>query len=182
MSLAEVMFYLISTVTVVSALAMIIFPHPVQSALSLVLSMIGLAGLFYGLEAYFVAAAQLVVYAGAVMVLFVMILMLTSKSIVTGQSFSLLKGLRVSHLKKISLVGLFLGILLSAVLSLKDVKVQDQEWMEGGSLNATKELSLILFKDYIFAFETISLVLLMVIVGVIALAKNSASLPQKEER
>ncbi|MDB4327881.1 NADH-quinone oxidoreductase subunit J, partial [Akkermansiaceae bacterium] len=71
-----IIFYLFSILAVVGAVLLVLFRNPVSSALSMVLSFVGMAGLFIGLNAYFVGIIQILVYAGAIMVLFIFIIML----------------------------------------------------------------------------------------------------------
>ena len=69
-------FFLFAAVAVVSAVLMVLFRNPIYSALSLVTTFFALAGLFVLLNAYFLAAVQVIVYAGAIMVLFLFVIML----------------------------------------------------------------------------------------------------------
>ena len=69
-------FYLFAFLAVAGGILLVAFRNPVSSALSMVLSFVGLAGLFIGLNAYFVGIVQILVYAGAIMVLFIFIIML----------------------------------------------------------------------------------------------------------
>ncbi|MEN8695252.1 MAG: NADH-quinone oxidoreductase subunit J [Akkermansiaceae bacterium] len=80
-------FYLFSALAVIGAILLISFRNPVSSALSMVLSFVGMAGLFIGLNAYFVGIVQILVYAGAIMVLFVFIIMLLDLSEETKAKF-----------------------------------------------------------------------------------------------
>src|SRR5215216_6149494 len=70
------LFYLFAALTLIFGVAVVVNRNPVASALSLVVSFLGLAALFVGLDAYFIAVIQVLVYAGAVMVLFLFIIML----------------------------------------------------------------------------------------------------------
>src|SRR5476649_2624397 len=74
--MSSILFCLFATLTLVFAIAVVANRNPVASALSLVVSFLGLAALFVGLDAYFIAVIQVLVYAGAVMVLFLFIIML----------------------------------------------------------------------------------------------------------
>ena len=80
-------FYLFSALAVIGAILLISFRNPVSSALSMVLSFVGMAGLFIGLNAYFVGIVQILVYAGAIMVLFVFIIMLLDLNTETKTKF-----------------------------------------------------------------------------------------------
>jgi len=70
------LFYFFSFLAVLGGIFLVAFRNPVSSALSMVLSFVGLAGLFIGLNAFFVGIVQILVYAGAIMVLFIFIIML----------------------------------------------------------------------------------------------------------
>lgn len=70
------LFWILSLLMLVGALLVVVLPNPVASAMSMVVSFIGLAGLFIGLNAYFAGVIQIMVYAGAIMVLFIFIIML----------------------------------------------------------------------------------------------------------
>jgi NADH-quinone oxidoreductase subunit J len=74
--MSPILFYIFAALTLVFAVAVVANRNPVASALSLVVSFLGLAALFVGLDAYFIAVIQVLVYAGAVMVLFLFIIML----------------------------------------------------------------------------------------------------------
>src|SRR5882672_1137481 len=74
--MSPILFYLFAALTLVFAVAVVANRNPVASALCLVVSFLGLAALFVGLDAYFIAVIQVLVYAGAVMVLFLFIIML----------------------------------------------------------------------------------------------------------
>src|SRR5688572_19672098 len=70
------LFYIFAAITLLFGIGVVVCRNPVASALSLVMSFVGLAALFLGLDAYFIAVIQILVYAGAVMVLFLFIIML----------------------------------------------------------------------------------------------------------
>lgn len=76
MSVDAILFWFLALVVLVSGLSVILMTNPVYSALCLVMTMVGVSAIFVTLNAYFLAGVQLIVYAGAVMVLFVMVLML----------------------------------------------------------------------------------------------------------
>src|SRR3954454_3994374 len=74
--MSPILFYFFAALTLIFGVAVVANRNPVASALSLVVSLLGLAALFVGLDAYFIAVIQVLVYAGAVMVLFLFIIML----------------------------------------------------------------------------------------------------------
>ena len=147
--------------------------HPVHSALFLVLTFLGLAMFFLQLHAPFLAAVQVIVYAGAIMVLFVFVIMLL------GEDKPL-----PSEQKLRAQWPLILGVLAAAMASVgyltsrapsenvaspQMVRTIGSEDVLFGSVKA---LGNTLFTNYLFAFEATSVVLLIAMVGVVVLAKK----------
>ena len=165
----DFLFYILATVSIFCGLGVVMAQNPIYSAFSLALAMIGVAGIFVTLDAYFIAGVQLIVYAGAVMVLFVMVLMLFD---LKHEMKTYSKGLISNGLKLVS-SGLLLGMLLTFIYytfatepSFKPT-VQDA----GHSMLATKALATSLFTTYLFAFEAIGALLLMIAVGAVTLSR-----------
>jgi NADH-quinone oxidoreductase subunit J len=139
--------------------------NPIHSALYLALTMIGLAGVFFQLGAQFIAGVQMIVYAGAVMVLFVMVLMLFD---LKTELRAFTRGLFSGFLKIFSaaiLVGFALGAATNSVGILSEPPHATM------TNNATKDLSILLFTKYIYAFEALGILLLVVAVGVVAVSR-----------
>jgi NADH-quinone oxidoreductase subunit J len=161
-------FYAFAFVAIVSAVGVIAARHPVYSALLLVLNFFCLAAFYILLQAEFLAAIQVIVYAGAIMVLFVFVIMFLSparEADIMGQ----MRGLR---LLAVPLVLLFLGeaLFVAASGTLGSSGSTAQATSEyGGSVQA---IGHVLFTDYIFPFEVTSLLLLVAMVGAIVLAKR----------
>lgn len=167
-------FIAFSTIAILGSLMVILQKTPVSSAFSLVLVFFSFSGLYALLGAHFIAALQILVYTGAIMVLFVFVIMLL------GQDE------KVSDLKESSLLfkGIaslgalgFLSVLLEAVISGKDISGKgiytDEKIAEmGGNLKSVAE---ILFKDYVFHFELVSFIILGAVVATVALAKRKNS-------
>lgn len=169
MDFSAVLFYLISTMICLSALAVVLNPSLVYSALSLVVTMIGLSFIFFLLQAYFIAGVQLVVYAGAVMVLFVMVLMLFNlkdeKKVLSEVGF-------FQKFSVVLVVGIFGGIMVGAVSKVSELSsLFSVEASAQASEIAIKDLSHALFSEYILAFEVLGLMLLLVAVGVVAISR-----------
>jgi NADH-quinone oxidoreductase subunit J len=158
-------FYSMALFLVFFAFKMISAANPIHSALYLALTMIGLAGVFFQLDAQFIAGVQLIVYAGAVMVLFVMVLMLFDLK-TELRAFS--KGL-VSGFLKIFSAAILAGFALGAASN--SVGVLEEKPPKALSANVTKELSILLYTKYLFAFEVLGILLLVVAVGVVALSR-----------
>ena len=101
-------FYLFALLAVVGGILLVALRNPVSSALSMVLSFVGLAGLFIGLNAYFVGIVQILVYAGAIMVLFIFIIMLldlNNEQPVKFKSSSVLAGVIIPLLLVAQVIG-----------------------------------------------------------------------------
>src|SRR5256884_4175590 len=85
-------FYVLAALAVIGALSLILQKHPIHSALSLIVVMVALAGLFLLMGAEFVAAVQIIVYGGAIMVLFVFVIMLLNAGVEEHTSLSKMAG------------------------------------------------------------------------------------------
>lgn len=169
MSADAFLFWFLSVVMVTSGLAVVLFNHPIYSALSLVMTMVGVAAIFVTLGAYFIAGVQLIVYAGAVMVLFVMVLMLFDLK-TESQTFT--RGKITGTVKLIS-VGLLLGIIVTTIISaggmLSEPPAQEVAQLPADS---SKALGVLLFTKHIFGFEALGVLLLVIAIGVVALARS----------
>jgi NADH-quinone oxidoreductase subunit J len=161
-----ILFYLFAGLMLACALLVVANPfsrNPVTSAMFLVLTIISLAGLFVLLHAFFLAAVQVLVYAGAVMVLFLFVIMLLNLKEEERrkiESFGLVAGL-VS-------VGAIAALLVKSLLATKPGAGLPAPTVVGD----TATLGAMLFKDYLLPFELVSLLLLVAIVGVILLSKK----------
>ncbi|MCU0587980.1 MAG: NADH-quinone oxidoreductase subunit J [Syntrophobacteraceae bacterium] len=160
------MFYIFGFGAVVSALLMVTNKRPVRAAMSLVAAMSFLAGIYVLLDAHLIAALQLIVYAGAIMVLFLFVIMLLNieeKEGLLGVNTILLQflGMLVVGLLFVTMVSLFKGdgapLLLGAV---------------GEDFGTTKAVGRMLFTEYLLPFEIASILLLAAIVGAVILAKR----------
>ncbi|HMN66971.1 MAG TPA: NADH-quinone oxidoreductase subunit J [Bdellovibrionales bacterium] len=164
--LAEaIAFYTLAFFLVFFAYRVITVPNPLHSALYLVLMMIGLAAAFFNLGAQFIAGVQLIVYAGAVMVLFVMVLMLFD---LRSELRAFSRGL-VSGALKVMSAALLAGIALGAANS--SVAILQPPADGAVSADVTKQLGVLLYTKYLFAFEILGVLLLVVAVGVVAVSR-----------
>ncbi len=167
----EFAFYLLGLISLICGGGVILSRNPIYSAFFLAGTMVAMAGIFVTLDAYFIAGVQLIVYAGAVMVLFVMVLMLFD---LKHEMKTFSKGM-LSNVFKLGSAGVLLGMLLiyiwysfSADPGFKPLSSESVKTME-----ATKELSTVLFTKYLFAFEAIGALLLMIAVGAVTLSRIS---------
>ena len=161
----DTLFYTFAFLTLVFGFLVIANPfsrNPVTSAMFLVLTIVSLAGLFVLLHAYFLAAVQVLVYAGAVMVLFLFVIMmldLKAEERRKIKTFGIVGGL-------IS-VGSILAIFLSSLLNVP-LGAAESPGLEGG----TASLGKLLFTQYLLPFEIVSVLLLVAIVGVVLLSRK----------
>ena len=160
-----ILFIVFATVALVCAFNLVLQKHPISSALSLIGVMGSLAVLYLLLGAEFIAMAQIIVYGGAVMVLFVFVILLlnagTEKS--SGKSwFAQIAGLPLL----LALVAL-LGFLIIWVLPPLRA-VQFGSWVEG----TAQRIGQMLFTQYLLPFEIISILILIAILGAVVLAQR----------
>jgi NADH-quinone oxidoreductase subunit J len=164
-------FWFLAIVTLCSGLAVVLMSNPVFSALCLAMTMVGVAGLFVTLNAYFIAGVQLIVYAGAVMVLFVMVLMLFD---LRTEVKSFAKG-KMTGAIKIGTAGIFAGLIAGAIAASSNViELADTATnpVLNSGVDATKPLGQLLFTKYIFGFEALGILLLIIAVGTVSLARS----------
>lgn len=163
--MTELFFYLFAALTLLSGALVVLNPfsrNPVTSAMFLVLTMVFLSGLFVLLHAFFLAAVQILVYAGAVMVLFLFVIMLLdlkAEEKVRIKAFS-------AGLGTAAVAGLFALIVLSILNG--SAAGQGLGQVEG----KTFDLGKLLFTNYLLPFEIVSVLLLVAMVGVILLSKK----------
>jgi NADH-quinone oxidoreductase subunit J len=160
-----VLFIVFAVIAVVCAFNLVLQKHPISSALSLIGVMGSLAVLYLLLGAEFIAMAQMIVYGGAVMVLFVFVIMLLNAGAekTSGKSwFAQIAGLPLL----LAFVAV-LGFLIRAVLpSMGTVKFGS--WVGG----TTQNVGRMLFTQYLLPFEVISILILVAILGAVVLARK----------
>lgn len=166
------LFWFLAFVTLVSAMSVVLMANPIFSALSLAMTMVGVAGLFVTLNAYFLAGVQLIVYAGAVMVLFVMVLMLFD---LKHELQAFTRG-RLTGALKIASVGILSGLIVGAVtmgLTLVGKQGDTVSTLQSQSgVDTVRALSETLFLKNIFGFEALGVLLLVIAVGAVALSRS----------
>lgn len=161
----DLLFYIFSGLTLLCGLLVVANPftrNPVTSAMFLTLTIASMAGLFVLLQAFFLAAVQVLVYAGAVIVLFLFVIMLLD--------------LKEEQKLKIKPFALGSGLLaVAAILYLFSKAVSDFELADpgpGGISGSTEALGRVLFTEFLLPFELVSLLLLVAMIGVILLSKK----------
>ncbi len=172
--MAENLVFLVAALlTLVPATMVVLTTHPVHSALFLVLTFLGLAIFFLQLHAPFLAAVQIIVYAGAIMVLFVFVIMLLGEDKPLESEVSLKKSKPLLAALVLLMAG---GV---GFLALRQpyvaVAAPPKVLLLGGTedlFGGVRSLGNTLFTNYLFAFEATSVVLLIAMVGVVVLAKK----------
>ncbi len=157
-----IVFYILASLAVVSAISFVLNKNPMYGILSLIVTMFSIAGLYIMLNAQFLGIVQIIVYAGAIMVLFLYILMMLNLNNETRHrkdAWKLIAGAISGGILLISLLGMLKGYTSSAAQ---------------GSLNAglTKNLGLLLFNQYVLPFEVASVLILAGIVGAVFIGKK----------
>jgi NADH-quinone oxidoreductase subunit J len=158
----QVLFILFGAIAVAGAILVVTRRHPMSSALCLILTLFAVAALFALRQAHFLAAIQVIVYAGAVVVLFIFVIMLINVP------EDRLPAERLTAMR-------FLGVLAAGLLILQAAVVARRFGMpeapatDAGSVQAVGRA---LFTDYLLAFELTSVLLLAAVVGAIALARR----------
>jgi NADH-quinone oxidoreductase subunit J len=178
MDISPFFFYLFAGLAVACSLLVILKKNPVDSAFSLVLVFFAFAGIYALLDAHLIAALQVLVYAGAIMVLFIFVIMLLnadSPSFDLGRSHMAVRGVAAA------LCTLMFAIFVwsfknSAQLAPTSNFTPANIEAAGGN---TRVLSELLFSEYILPFELTSVLLLTAIVGAVAIAKRKQEVTAK---
>lgn len=161
-----ILFYIFSALTLLCALLVVANPfsrNPVTSAMFLVLTIGAMAGLFVLLHAFFLAAVQILVYAGAVMVLFLFVIMLLN--------------LKQEERRQFRKAALALSVLAAGAVAAMLIKTISESRTSIGLAEpklegSTAGLGRLLFTQYLLPFEIVSVLLLVAMVGVVLLSKK----------
>lgn len=174
-----VVFYVVAALVLLGGLGVVVFRHPVYAALSLVGSMIAIAVLFLGLDADLVAIVQIVVYASAITVLFLFVIMLLGVDRREERD-------RGHTLQRVGAVvlGIALAIGLGS-MALRNWAVGTApegaplDDPRGGNVEAVAR---VLFTDYLWAFQVVSVMLVIAVVGSVVLARRSRQIIEQRQR
>jgi NADH-quinone oxidoreductase subunit J len=164
MSGVLVIFFVLAGLAVFGAVALIVQSHPIHSALSLILVMVSLAGLYLLMGAEFIAAVQVIVYGGAVMVLFIFVIMLLNAGLEDRTNFS----------KLASFGGVPLALALGGIIAAGIARSSGHlpAPAVNGAMSSTRQLSMLLFSEFVYPFELTSFLILVAILGAIVLAQR----------
>jgi NADH-quinone oxidoreductase subunit J len=159
-----VIFFVLAALAVIGAINLIVQRHPIHSALSLIVVMVALAGLYLLMGAEFVAAVQIIVYGGAIMVLFIFVIMLLNAGIEERSNASKLAGIP----------GIALALVLLGFLAVAMWRSHESPQMatQPGTIADTHSISMQLFQQFVYPFELTSFLILVAILGALVLAQR----------
>ena len=168
----ETFVFLVAAAVILSgAVGVVVSQNPVHSALMLVMTLFGVAVLFVAQGAHFLAAVQVIVYAGAIVVLFLFVIMLLGVDKAENLDVDPLGGQRPAA----AAVGM-VGLGLLALVALRAVQVSSGAKSSTGRLSGEganlDKLATALFTDFLFAFEITSALLVIAVVGAVVLARR----------
>ncbi len=164
-----IVFVLASLMVLVGAGSVIAMKNPVHAALGLVLTLFGVAVHFVALEAHFLAAVQVIVYAGAIVVLFLFVIMLLGvdkAEDLSVEPFPIQRPLAI-------VVGAgIIGLVVAAIVRARDTIVEGTPLASEGDENI-RALARNLYGDHVFAFELTSILLIVAVAGTVLMTRKS---------
>jgi NADH-quinone oxidoreductase subunit J len=173
---AEILFYCLAAVTVAAAVGVLVFRNPVHCALSLLLTFVMVGALFLLRHAELLAAVQVLVYGGGIMVLFLFVIMLVNvKGLAPERAF-------LSSIAPLAVVGgVLFGVLIAfalvfGVLASGNGDGTALRTVDGEEIGNTEAVGAVLYTTYLVPFEVVSVVLLVAMIGAIVFGRRSAAL------
>ena len=164
--ITTISFILLSLIAIGSAIMMLASKSPVNSILWLIVVFFAISGHYILLNAQFLAVVNIIVYAGAIMVLFLFVVMLMNLNAETEPA----KNHRQNFISVIA-GGCFLLVLLAALMTAKE---EQKVMLVGGNAGLIKTLGQVLFRDYVVPFELSSALFLSALVGAVIIGKKDA--------
>jgi NADH-quinone oxidoreductase subunit J len=167
MSISQVLFYFLSALALGSAIMVVVSRNPVHSVLWLIVTFFAISGHYFMLNAQFIAIVNIIVYAGAIMVLFLFVIMLMNLNAETEPQKN----------KWMKLAGVVSGgcLLLVMVAALREAEVKGQTTqLVTGNIGLIKNLGHALFTEYVVPFEISSVLFLSAMVGTVVIGKKDA--------
>ena len=163
MSITQILFWVLSIVAIFSALMVVISKNPVYSVLWLIVTFFTISGHYILLNAQFLAVVNIIVYAGAIMVLFLFVIMLMNLGKETDPQKS----------KWLKLIGSVAGgcLLLVIVAALRNTEQQMTE-LATGDIGLIENLGKVLFNEYVVPFEISSILFLSAMIGAVVIGKK----------
>jgi NADH-quinone oxidoreductase subunit J len=169
-----VTFYLLSGLAVVASALVIGQRNPMYSVLFLIAAFAALAGLYIQLDAPFVAVAQIIIYAGAIMVLFLFVVMLLNAPQEDAAEWDRAHPLRRPGIARFgaALAGVLILQLAYALMRVSELEAPVGSQAEAAAVSSVRELGKVLFERHAFAFEATSVLILVAMVGAVVLARR----------
>ena len=167
-----VVFFASAVIVLTGALGVILAKNPVHSALMLVMTLFGIAVLFVQQEAHFLAAVQVIVYAGAIVVLFLFVIMLLGVDKVESWEQGTLSGQRYAAGAIGAIAAAMVAILAARVIDLGRGARSTTAPLDGPDNNIVA-IGKALFTDYVFAFELTGALLVIAVIGAVVLARRT---------
>jgi NADH-quinone oxidoreductase subunit J len=169
-----VTFYLLAGLAVVASALVIGQRNPMYSVLLLIVSFAALAGLYIQLDAPFVAVAQIIIYAGAIMVLFLFVVMLLNAPQEDAAEWDRTHPLRRPGIARFgaALAGVLILQLAYALMRVNELEAPVGSQTGAAGVSSVRELGRVLFDRHAFAFEATSILILVAMVGAVVLARR----------
>ena len=161
-----ILFWVLSVLMLASAVAVVLFRNPVNSAMSLVFSFLALAGLYITLDAFFIGIIQVLVYAGAVMVLFLFIIMLLDLKAEARRTLNL-----AATAGGVAVLGGFALLIVQVVKSLP-ASAQPFPALPASAASDVAGVGTALFSGFNLPFQVIGVLLLVATIGVVVLSRR----------
>jgi NADH-quinone oxidoreductase subunit J len=164
MNVSDVLFYFLSALALGSAIMVVTSKNPIYSVLWLIVTLVAISGHYILMNAQFLGIVNLIVYAGAIMVLFLFVIML----------MNLNADIEPQKNKWMKLAGVVSGglLLLVVVAALKNAEVKGQSAISQGNIGLIEHLGKALFTDYVVPFEISSVLFLSAMVGAVVVGKK----------
>ncbi len=168
---AQIVFYCLAAVALAGAVGVIAFRRPVHAALSLLGTFLAVAGVFVLMQAEFLAAVQVLVYAGGIMVLFLFVIMLVKARDIPEEP---------QYMRRLVPAAVILGALLAALVGVgvwaaaagAPADSDALRLVAGSPLGNTEAVGWSLYRDYLLPFEVVSIVLLVAMIGAIVMGRK----------
>ncbi|MCU7693919.1 NADH-quinone oxidoreductase subunit J [Haoranjiania flava] len=167
MELTSILFWILSAASIVCALMVVISKNPMYSVLWLIGVFFTISGHYVMMNAQFLAVVNIIVYAGAIMVLFLFVIMLINLENIPRPN----KNIRMKFMAVVS-GGLLLWMFLSAIRTADELKPGQMVEVNTGSIGLIENLGKTLFTQYAIPFEICSVLFLSAMVGAVAIGKK----------
>lgn len=172
MDIHQIVFWILSILTLVFAIGVIMSRNPISSVLFLILTFFTISGHYVMMNAQFLAIVNIIVYAGAIMVLFLFVIMLMNLNSDTEPQ----KNMLVQFAAVISGGALLLVFVAAVKTSLTGLEGKQIDLANSTDIGLIKNLGKVLFTDFVFPFEIASVLFLSAMIGAIVLGKKDADI------